>query len=151
MATAKGSEYDKIKGLDLGADDYLAKPFGMMEMVSRARAVLRRTRKSQGSDETSLCVDGIVLDESKHIVTVDDEPIDLTLKEFDLLALFMKNVGRALTREIIFSTVWGEDYAIETRTVDVHIATLRTKLKRAGELIKTVRGVGYKLIDISGE
>ena len=142
MATAKGSEYDKIIGLDGGADDYLAKPFGMMEMVSRIKAVLRRTAPKQAN---VISYGGITLDENKHTVTVNKTPVALTLKEYEILRLFMENPGQVFTREILLSDVWGIDYTGETRTVDVHIGTLRTKLDEAGDLIETVRGVGYKM------
>jgi len=142
MATARDSEYDTVVGLDSGADDYLAKPFGMMEMVSRIRAVLRRA----GSRELSALTFGrITLDESRHTVTVDGKPVPLTLKEYELLKLLMENPGRVFTRDSILSIVWGVDFTGETRTVDVHIGTLRTKLERAGDCIRTVRGVGYKM------
>jgi two-component system alkaline phosphatase synthesis response regulator PhoP len=139
MATAKDSEYDTVIGLDSGADDYLAKPFGMMEMVSRIRAVLRRS----GSKQPMLLSHGIVaMDESKHTVTVNGKAVFLTLKEYELLKLFMENPGRVFTRDNILSIVWGVDYSFETRTVDVHIGTLRTKLENAGDYIQTIRGVG---------
>ena len=142
MATAKGSEYDKVIGLDGGADDYLAKPFGMMEMVSRIKAVLRRTTPKQAK---VISYGGITLDESKHTVTVNKMPVALTLKEYEILRLFMENPGQVFTREILLSDIWGVDFAGETRTVDVHIGTLRTKLDKAGDMIETVRGVGYKM------
>ncbi len=142
MATAKDSEFDKVIGLDSGADDYLAKPFGMLEMVSRIKAVLRRTSPKQPS--ILVCGD-ISLDESKHTVTVFDRPVLLTLKEYELLKLFMENPGRVFTRDILLAGVWGQDFIGETRTVDVHIGTLRTKLAEAGDMIETVRGVGYKM------
>lgn len=142
MATAKDSEFDKVIGLDSGADDYLAKPFGMLEMVSRIKAVLRRTSPKQPS--ILVCGD-ISLDESKHTVTVFDRPVLLTLKEYELLKLLMENPGRVFTRDILLAGVWGQDFLGETRTVDVHIGTLRTKLAEAGDLIHTVRGVGYKM------
>ena len=142
MATAKGSEYDKVIGLDSGADDYLAKPFGMMEMVSRIKAVLRRAVPKQ---VRVLTCGGLSLDENKHTVTVNGRNVALTLKEFELLKLLMESPGTVFTREVLLSSVWGVDFAGETRTVDVHIGTLRTKLAEAGELIRTVRGVGYKL------
>lgn len=142
MATAKDSEFDKVIGLDSGADDYLAKPFGMLEMVSRIKAVLRRTSPKQPS--ILVCGD-ISLDESKHTVTVFDRPVLLTLKEYELLKLFMENPGRVFTRDILLAGVWGQDFLGETRTVDVHIGTLRTKLAEAGDLIETVRGIGYKM------
>ena len=142
MATAKGSEYDKVIGLDGGADDYLAKPFGMMEMVSRIKAVLRRTAPKQAK---VISYGGITLDESKHTVTVNKTPVSLTLKEYEILRLFMENPGQVFTREILLSDIWGIDFTGETRTVDVHIGTLRTKLAEAGDMIETVRGVGYKM------
>ncbi len=142
MATAKDSEYDKVIGLDSGADDYLAKPFGMMEMISRIKAVLRRSAPRQ--PEILEC-GGIKLDEARHVVTVNDRNVSITLKEYELLKLFMENVGQVFTREVLLSKVWGMDFIGETRTVDVHIGTLRTKLTECGELIKTVRGVGYKM------
>ncbi len=142
MATAKGSEYDKVIGLDSGADDYLAKPFGMMEMVSRIKAVLRRAAPKQ---TRVLTCGGLSLDGNKHTVTVNGRNVALTLKEFELLKLLMESPGTVFTREVLLSSVWGVDFAGETRTVDVHIGTLRTKLAEAGELIRTVRGVGYKL------
>lgn len=142
MATAKGSEYDKVIALDGGADDYLAKPFGMMEMVSRIKAVLRRTAPKQAK---VISYGGITLDEGKHTVTVNKTPVSLTLKEYEILKLLMENPGRVFTREVLLSDVWGIDYTGETRTVDVHIGTLRTKLAEAGDLIETVRGVGYKM------
>lgn len=143
MATAKGTEYDRVIGLDLGADDYLTKPFGMMEMVSRIRAVLRRT--GHRAEPTVLRQGGILLDEARHAVEVDGSPVTLTLKEYDLLRLFMENPGLVFTRDRLLSAVWGADYYGETRTVDVHIGTLRTKLGSAGDILQTVRGVGYKL------
>jgi two-component system alkaline phosphatase synthesis response regulator PhoP len=142
MATAKGSEYDKVIGLDSGADDYLVKPFGMMEMVSHIKAVLRRTQREKPA---TLTLGAVSLDESKHAVFVNGDSISLTLKEYELLKLLMKNPGRVFTRDHILSDVWGMDFIVETRTVDVHVGTLRTKLKKAGELIQTVRGVGYKI------
>ena len=143
MATAKGTEYDRVIGLDLGADDYLTKPFGMIEMVSRIRAVLRRT--GHRAEPTVLRQGGILLDEARHAVEVDGSPVTLTLKEYDLLRLFMENPGLVFTRDRLLSAVWGADYYGETRTVDVHIGTLRTKLGPAGDILQTVRGVGYKL------
>lgn len=142
MATAKGTEYDKVIGLDLGADDYLAKPFGMMEMVSRVRAVLRR---SDPHSSGVLTVGPIALDVVRHRVTVGGNEVTLTLKEFELLRLFAENKGVVFTRDQLLAHIWGVDYIGETRTVDVHIGTLRTKLGDAGELIETVRGVGYRM------
>ena len=143
MATAKGNEYDKVIGLDLGADDYLAKPFGMMEMISRVRAVLRRSRSAEPSSE--LRFGGIVMNTVEHTVTADGQRITLTLKEYELLHKFMINPGRAFTREQLLAAVWCEDFMGETRTVDVHIGTLRQKLGECGKCIRTVRGVGYRM------
>ena len=142
MATAKGTEYDKVIGLDLGADDYLAKPFGMMEMVSRVRAVLRRSAPHSSG---VLTVGPIALDVVRHRVTVGGNEVTLTLKEFELLRLFAENKGVVFTRDQLLAHIWGVDYIGETRTVDVHIGTLRTKLGDAGELIETERGVGYRM------
>ena len=149
MATAKGTEYDRVIGLDLGADDYLTKPFGMMEMVSRIRAVLRRA--SPKTAPTVLLQGSILLDESRHTVEVDHHAVSLTLKEYELLRLFMENPGQVFTRDRLLAAVWGGEYYGETRTVDVHVGTLRTKLGAAGELLQTVRGVGYKLEDAPHE
>lgn len=143
MATAKGTEFDKIKGLDLGADDYLAKPFGMMEMVSRVRAVLRRTSRSE--KPRFLCIGEIEMSLDEHRVTVSGQPIVLTLKEFELLRLMMEHPGIVFSRDQLITEIWGMDYDGETRTVDVHIRTLRQKLNSSGELIETVRGVGYRM------
>lgn len=143
MATAKGTEYDKVIGLDLGADDYLAKPFGMMEMVSRVKAVLRRTMKHTA--QKSLRIGGLELDPNTHLVLADGQRVTLTLKEFQLLQTFLAHPGRVFTRDQLLESVWGLDYIGETRTVDVHIGTLRTKLGAYGDLIETVRGVGYRL------
>lgn len=144
MATAKGNEYDKVIGLDLGADDYLAKPFGMMEMASRVRAVLRRSGRAAEKQQL-IRVGGLEMNLGEHIVTADGIRIQLTLKEFELLHTFMTNPGRAFTREQLLSSVWSEDFLGETRTVDVHVGTLRQKLGSCGKYIRTVRGVGYKL------
>lgn len=143
MATAKGTEYDKVIGLDLGADDYLAKPFGMMEMVSRVKAVLRRAYKDEKTD--IVAVGKLTLNPQTHTVRADGEKVILTLKEFELLHKFMRHPGRVYSREQLLSDIWGADYVGETRTVDVHIGTLRTKLGECGEYIDTVRGVGYHL------
>lgn len=143
MVTAKGSEYDKVVGLDSGADDYVTKPFGMMELISRIKAVLRRSGKQQ--DKTKLSVGGICLDTKKHEVKVDGENAVLTLKEFELLEKLMRNQGIVLTRDQLLTEIWGYDFDGETRTVDVHIRTLRQKLGEQGSLIKTVRGVGYRI------
>ena len=142
MATAKDSEYDKVIGLDSGADDYLAKPFGMMEMVSRIKAVLRRAGNHQN---LVLSCGMISMDQNRHAVTVDGKPVSLTLKEYELLKLLMESPGRVFTRDNILQSVWGIDFSGETRTVDVHIGTLRTKLEKAGDYIQTIRGVGYKM------
>lgn len=146
MATAKGTEYDKVIGLDLGADDYLAKPFGMMEMVSRIRAVLRRVKPRTVPQH--LRVGELEVDLEGHIVLSAGERVQLTLKEFQLLLVFMENLGRVFTRSQLLSSVWGGSYAGETRTVDVHIATLRTKLGKCAGYVETVRGVGYKMDDV---
>ena len=143
MATAKGTEYDKVIGLDLGADDYLAKPFGMMEMVSRVKAVLRRAERK--SAVHNLCIGGLELSPSEHTVSVFGNRVQLTLKEFELLRNFMASPGLVFTREQLLSSIWGADFIGETRTVDVHIGTLRTKLGVCGEYIKTIRGVGYRM------
>ena len=144
MATAKGNEYDKVIGLDLGADDYLAKPFGMMEMASRVRAVLRRSGRAAEKQQL-IRIGGLEMNLGEHIVTADGIRIQLTLKEFELLRTFMTSPGRAFTREQLLSSVWSEDFLGETRTVDVHVGTLRQKLGACGKYIRTVRGVGYKL------
>ena len=143
MATAKGAEYDKIQSLDLGADDYLVKPFGMMEMVSRVKAVLRRCVPKQVSHLLKL--EGLVLNLEEHTVTIDGERVMLTYKEFELLRLFLSHPGTAYTREQLLADVWNLDYLGETRTVDMHIRTLRQKLGSYGRLIETVRNVGYRL------
>ena len=144
MATAKGTEFDKVKGLDMGADDYLVKPFGMMEMISRIKAVLRRTQSHVQEDKT-LTIGSISLDVQNYTVKKDNKVIHLTLKEFELFALLMKNPNRVFTRQELLNQVWGEHFVGETRTLDVHIGTLRTKLGDASHLIKTIRGVGYRL------
>lgn len=143
MATAKGTEYDKIQSLDLGADDYLVKPFGMMEMVSRVKAVLRRCGPRQSQE--ILAVNDLVLDPTEHTVTVAGERVVLTYKEFELLRLFLSSPGVAFTRERLLATIWDSDYTGETRTVDMHIRTLRQKLGHCGAMIETVRNVGYRL------
>ena len=143
MASAKGTEYDRVLGLDLGADDYLAKPFSMLEMVSRIRAVLRRAGAAQTASRLRL--GGLEMDPDAHTVLADGERVELTLKEFELLRLFLKHPGRVYTRDQLLEKVWGGEYFGETRTVDVHIGTLRTKLGRYGGYIRTVRGVGYRM------
>lgn len=144
MTTAKGTEFDKVQALDLGADDYLVKPFGMMEMVSHIKAVLRRSEPSKKNSEI-FQFEEIFIDKKKHFVQVREDAIDLTLKEFELLCLLVESPGIVFTREQLLEKVWGFDFMGETRTCDVHIGTLRTKLKSAGAYIKTVRGLGYKL------
>ena len=143
MATAKGTEMDKIQGLDTGADDYLVKPFGVMEMVSRIKAVLRRCEPDE--KEEMLSIGEITLSDKEHLVTVNGEKVVLTFKEFELLKLFMSNPGIVFSRDKLLSEVWGIDYLGESRTVDMHIKTLRQKLGDAGALIETVIGVGYKM------
>ena len=143
MATAKGTEMDKIQGLDTGADDYLVKPFGVMEMVSRIKAVLRRCEPDE--KEEMLSIGEITLSDKEHLVTVNGEKAVLTFKEFEILKLFMSNPGIVFSRDKLLSEVWGIDYLGESRTVDMHIKTLRQKLGDAGALIETVIGVGYKM------
>lgn len=143
MATAKTTEYDKVLGLDSGADDYLSKPFGMMEMVSRIKAVLRRTAPQ--NEPRTLSLGEISVNLAEHTVESAGERVQLTLKEYDMLCLFMENPGRVYTRDQLLAKIWESDYTGETRTVDVHIGTLRTKLGKCGEYIETVRGVGYKM------
>ena len=143
MATAKGTEYDRVLGLDAGADDYLSKPFGMLEMVSRIRAVLRRTEPAEQTQ--ILSIGSLQLDTAAHTVLVSGSRILLTLKEFELLRLFLEHPGRVFTRDQLLERVWGTDYVGESRTVDVHIGTLRTKIGICGEYIQTVRGVGYRM------
>ena len=143
MATAKGTEYDKIQSLDLGADDYLVKPFGIMEMVSRVKAVLRRCKRPAPSNLLKL--DSLVLNPEEHTVTIGRERVILTYKEYELLHLFLSQPGIAFTREQLLASVWNTEYVGETRTVDMHIRTLRQKLGSYGSLIETIRNVGYRL------
>ena len=143
MASAKGTEYDKVSALDLGADDYLAKPFGMMEMVSRIRAVLRRTGRNQ--TEKLLRLGQLQMDSGAHTVYADGKRVELTLKEFDLLQLFLEHPGQVFSRDHLLERIWSTDFSGETRTVDVHIGTLRTKLGPCGDYIRTVRGIGYRM------
>lgn len=145
MVTAKGAEYDKVIGLDAGADDYVTKPFGMMELVSRVKAVLRRSKR--GDDEEEIVIENLRLNLKRHEVTVDGQIVTLTLKEFELLSKMMRNKNIVLTRDQLLGEIWGYDFDGETRTVDVHIRTLRQKLGNAGELVQTVRGVGYRIGD----
>lgn len=144
MATAKGTEIDKIQGLDKGADDYLVKPFGPMEMVSRIKAILRRCKRDEG--DVDVIVSGeITLKDKEHKVTVNGERVTLTFKEYELLKNFMLNPGIVFSRDKLLSTVWGLDHMVESRTVDMHIKTLRQKLGSAGAQIETVIGVGYRM------
>lgn len=143
MATAKGSEYDKIQGLDLGADYYLTKPFGVMELISCVKAVLRRCGAEDEKSTLNAC--GISMNTLEHTVSADGERITLTYKEYELLKLLLSHMGTAFTREQLMERVWGTDYMGETRTVDMHIRTLRQKLGKCGESIKTVRNVGYRM------
>ena len=144
MVTAKGAEYDKVKGLDCGADDYITKPFGMMEFIARVRAVLRRTGR-EDKDNATLQIGDLQILVQQHQVLVAGQKVTLTLKEFELLKFLMENQGIVLSRDRLLGHVWGYDFDGETRTVDVHIRTLRQKLGPCGELIETVRGVGYRI------
>ncbi len=146
MLTAKSSEIDKVSGLELGADDYITKPFGVMEMLSRIKAVLRRTARQEDDSEV-LTIREVSLDVSKRIVTVNGQEVALTYREFELLMYLMRHVSIAVSRDKLMERVWGYEFAGETRTVDMHIKTIRQKLEAAGctDLIKTVRGVGYKV------
>lgn len=141
MVTAKTTEIDKVKGLDMGADDYITKPFGVMELISRVKALLRRSMNME--EEKFLSTGDIFLDGEKHMVYVKDEPCDLTFKEYELLKLLIQNQGIVMSRDIIMERIWGINFEGESRTLDVHIKTLRQKLRTAGSLIKTVRNVGY--------
>ena len=143
MVTAKTSELDKVKGLDRGADDYISKPFGIMELISRVKALLRRSNRIQ--IEKSMQLDGISMNVESRMVYVHGEPVELTYKEFELCKLFLQNIGVVLQREVIMSRVWGTDYEGESRTLDMHIKTLRHKLGTQGQHIKTVRNVGYRM------
>lgn len=145
MVTAKTTEIDAVKGLDMGADDYITKPFGVMELVSRVKAVLRRTQKAE--HQQILIYKNIVIDEAQHKVFVDDEEIELTYKEYEVLKLLIINKGIVLTRDKIMESIWGYDFEQGNRTVDVHIQSLRKKVKSAGVHIKTIRNVGYKVGD----
>lgn len=144
MVTAKTSEIDAVKGLDLGADDYITKPFGVMELISRVKALLRRIDRTH---KETLTFSNISIDENRHIVTVDGEEIELTYKEYEILKYLMKNKGIVLTRDSLMEKIWGYDFEHGNRTVDVHIQSLRKKLGAAGEAIKTIRNVGYKIGD----
>ena len=142
MLTARGTEYDKVIGLELGADDYLPKPFGMMELVARVKSLLRRT--DLNGDKAEYQMGSLSVDIPRHIVVADGVEVTLTIKEFDLLVYLLKNTGIVLTRDRILGEVWGYDFDGETRTVDVHVRTLRSKLGSSGDVIQTVRGLGYK-------
>ncbi len=142
LATAKGQEYDRIRGLDLGADDYIVKPFSMMEMVSRVKAVLRRCKPK--TEEAILKTDGLIVNLKEHTVSVDGQRIQLTFKEFELLRLFLSHAGMVYTREQLFSQVWNMDYMGDSRTLDSHIRSLRSKIGTYGKMIETIRNVGYR-------
>lgn len=142
LITAKGSEFEKVIGLDSGADDYVAKPFGVTELISRIKAVLRRVPRQDAAEQ--ITVDGLTIDIRQHTVTIEGKEIDLTLKEFNLLHCLMRNEGRVFTRDELLDIVWGYDAETETRTVDVHIGTIRQKLGEYSSYIKTVRGLGYR-------
>lgn len=145
MVTAKGAEYDKVKGLDLGADDYVTKPFGMMELVSRIKAVLRRSGAAKEKAEDIIVSGSLEINTKKHEVKADGEVVGLTLKEYELLKRLMENPNIVMTRDSLLEEIWGYDFDGETRTVDVHIRTLRQKLGKCGERVETVRGVGYRI------
>ena len=145
MVTAKTTELDKVKGLDLGADDYLSKPFGVMELISRVKAVLRRVERQRDERPQKVVHGAIEMDVKKHEILVNGEPVQLTLKEFELLRRLLEHPNIVLTRSQLLEEIWGYDFDGETRTVDVHIRTLRQKLGTAGDMIETVRGVGYRI------
>lgn len=145
ILTAKTDEFDKVMGLESGADDYISKPFSILELISRVKAVLRRSKKS---DDSQLSYKNIIMNTKKRTVKIDDEQIELTFKEFEMLQYFMQNIGNVISRDDFLLKIWGYDYQGETRTVDVHIASLRSKLKDSGELIKTVRNLGYKFGEV---
>ena len=145
MVTAKGAEYDKVKGLDLGTDDYVTKPFGMMELVSRIKAVLRRSGAAKKKAEDIIVSGSLEINTKKHEVKADGEVVGLTLKEYELLKRLMENPNIVMTRDSLLEEIWGYDFDGETRTVDVHIRTLRQKLGKCGERVETVRGVGYRI------
>lgn len=142
MVTAKTTEIDKVKGLDLGADDYLTKPFGVMELISRVKALLRRAQ-NDNPQESLYKFENIVMDDEKHLVTVDNDACELTFKEYELLKLFITNIGVVIPRERILERIWGTDFEGESRTIDMHIKNLRQKLKDSGKYVKTIRNVGY--------
>lgn len=149
LITAKGAEFEKVIGLDSGADDYVAKPFGVMELISRIKAILRRIPLPETDEQ--ITVDELTIDLRQHIVTIRGKEIELTLKEFDLLHCLMKNAGRVFTRDELLDIVWGYGAETETRTVDVHIGTIRQKLGEYGSYIKTVRGLGYRFVRNEGK
>jgi two-component system alkaline phosphatase synthesis response regulator PhoP len=144
MLTAKSAEYDKVIGLEAGADDYMTKPFGVMELVSRVRAVLRRSGRSK-ADGSLLTRGAVSMDTARYSVSVGEREVPLTVKEFELLKLLMENMGQVLSRDQLLERVWGYNFDGETRTVDVHVRSLRKKLDSGGEIIETVRGVGYRV------
>lgn len=145
LVTAKGAEYDKVKGLDRGADDYITKPFGMMELIARIKAVLRRSQKETGQSKDMIIVGALEMNVKKHEVKAAGKVISLTLKEYELLGKLMKNADMVMTRDCLLEEIWGYDFDGETRTVDVHVRTLRQKLGSFGDMIETVRGVGYRM------
>ncbi|WP_173467048.1 response regulator transcription factor [Fibrobacter succinogenes] len=148
MLTAKGAELDKVKGLDLGADDYMAKPFGILELISRVRAVLRRSDRGTVESEVSeiFSVGNVELDDRRHLVRVNGNAVDLTFKEYELLKLLMSHPGTVYSRQQILEKIWGIDFDMDTRTVDMHVKTLRQKLGDQGSIVQTVRNVGYKAL-----
>jgi two-component system alkaline phosphatase synthesis response regulator PhoP len=148
MLTAKGTELDKVKGLDLGADDYIAKPFGILELISRVRAVLRRSGRgsSESTESLNLALGGVILDDQRRSVTVDGVAVELTFKEYELLKLLMSRPGTVFSRQQILEKIWGVDFDMDTRTVDMHVKTLRQKLGAHGSIVQTVRNVGYKAL-----
>lgn len=147
MVTAKDAEYDKVRGLDTGADDYITKPFGMMEFVSRVKAVLRRSKKQVPVQDNTLRCGNLTVNVDRHLILDGERKVELTLKEFDMLRYLMENQGIVLSRDKLLEHIWGYDFTGETRTVDVHIRTLRHKLGESGNLIETIRGVGYRIGD----
>ncbi len=148
MLTAKGTELDKVKGLDLGADDYIAKPFGILELISRVRAVLRRSGQgpAESTEASNLALGGVILDDQRRSVTVDGVAVELTFKEYELLKLLMSRPGTVFSRQQILEKIWGIDFDMDTRTVDMHVKTLRQKLGPHGSIVQTVRNVGYKAL-----
>lgn len=148
MLTAKGTELDKVKGLDLGADDYIAKPFGILELISRVRAVLRRSGQgpAESTEASNLALGGVILDDQRRSVTVDGVAVELTFKEYELLKLLMSRPGTVFSRQQILEKIWGIDFDMDTRTVDMHVKTLRQKLGSHGSIVQTVRNVGYKAL-----